>query len=349
MHLQHSYQPHQSKRPVELRTGVPYANLIANQKVFAEAVGNYFGIDAGYIMPTAGTSGAIEAIRNHVYKLSKNRRPMVFTIFPEYWRAMESFEGLGFEIAAIETETSGFTIDMARMLENARQRNPDLIYLSLPNNPTGAIFDPSELIDGAPPETAIMLDLTLPARALNTQAFLNKLHSRYRERRKLFIGGSTSKSHGTAEYRIGWAICTSGEEAIELKKENRNVVSIPAIVQGIRSLQEGPTAIEKIERSFSLLREGARAEMFELIEPRQAVETCYVLIKLPPESSGIKESLRENEINVMWGPEFGLTDDYIRLEMLEPANIEILLRTLAHCQGSEAITSHDDMKISSLK
>ncbi len=31
-------------RPVELRTGTPYANLIANQRRFAEAVGQRFGI-----------------------------------------------------------------------------------------------------------------------------------------------------------------------------------------------------------------------------------------------------------------------------------------------------------------
>lgn len=349
MHLQQSYQPQQAKRHVELRTGVPYANLIANQKVFAEAVGNYFGIDASYIMPTAGTSGAIEAIRNHVYKASKTKRPTVLTVSPEYWRAMESFAGLGFEIVAIRTQTSGFVVDMAQMVEKAREQRPDLIYLSLPNNPTGAIFDAAELIDGLPPETAVMLDLTLPSRLLNTRVFLNSLHSRYQERPKLFIGGSTSKSHGTAEYRIGWVICASYEEASELKTENRNVISTPAITQGIRSLQEAPTCIEKIEQSFSLLREAERAEIFEIIKPRQAVETCYVLVKLPPESSGIKESLRDNGISVMWGPEFGLTDDYIRLETLEPDNIEILIHTLKSCHSSQAIAIDEDMEISNPK
>src|ERR1044072_5268536 len=50
---------------VELRTGTPYANLISNQILSASALAEHFNISPGDIIPSAGTTGAIEAVRNH--------------------------------------------------------------------------------------------------------------------------------------------------------------------------------------------------------------------------------------------------------------------------------------------
>ena len=67
---------HDAPRPyVELRTGIPYARLISHQTFFAEAVGERFGLDPAHVIPSAGTTGAIESVRNHVLKTSARRRP----------------------------------------------------------------------------------------------------------------------------------------------------------------------------------------------------------------------------------------------------------------------------------
>src|ERR1041385_1052034 len=81
---------------VELRTGVPYANLIANQGRFSQAFGKSLDIDPNDVIPMAGTMGAIEAVRNHVLKNTSGREPKVLTVSPGYWRARESFEWMGF-------------------------------------------------------------------------------------------------------------------------------------------------------------------------------------------------------------------------------------------------------------
>src|SRR5215217_1697843 len=150
---------------VELRTGTPYANLLASHRLFAAAVGDYFGVCKDDCIPAAGTTGAIEAVRNHVFKRRLKARPTVLTVCPGYWRARESFAGFGFRIIDVHTEPFGFAIPEARLVAKAEETKPDILYLSLPNNPTGAIFDPEIVIAGAPEETAVIIDLTLPCRA----------------------------------------------------------------------------------------------------------------------------------------------------------------------------------------
>src|SRR5919199_1976916 len=106
---------------VELRTGVPYANVIANQRLFAAAVGEYFGVSPDACVPTTGASGAIEAVRNHVFKTRLKARPTVLTVRPGYWRARESFEGFGFRMIDLHTEPFGFAIDEAALVSKAEE------------------------------------------------------------------------------------------------------------------------------------------------------------------------------------------------------------------------------------
>lgn len=326
-----STQSESVRRPsVELRTGTPYANLIAQQGQYARSVASYFGVPDRQVIPTAGTSGAIEAVRNHVYKVSPTKTPTVLTVSPGYWRAREAFEGLGFAVAEVRTQPRGFAIDESQLLERAAAEEPELIYLSLPNNPTGAVFDPELLLGGAPATSAVMLDLTLPSRSVDMKALVGGLVERFRGRRGLFVVGSTSKSHETAEHRIGWAVCASPDDADELRRENRNVVATAAIAEGIRRLQSRQTALEKIERSFALLREAEGEGAFEIVRPPRRVESGYVLIRVKPDLCRIRETLGERGINVMWGSEFGLTDDYIRLETLETPNVEIFVSAVLH-------------------
>ena len=310
---------------IELRTGTPYANLIASQQLFAAAVSDYFDVRADDCMPTIGATGAIEAVRNHVFRTKLKASPTVLTVCPGYWRARESFEGLGFKTIDVRTEPFGFAISEALLVAKAEELKPDLLYLSLPNNPTGAIFDPEVVIAGVPEETAVVIDLTLPSRAIDVRALTRDLYRNFRGR-KLFLIGSTSKSHGTAEYRIGWVVCANSDDALQLKKENRNVVATGSINEGMKQLKLGPTVIQLIESSFAFLRNAEKDGVFELVTPERRTETGYVLIRAHEE---LRSLLDQHGIHVMWGSEFGLSDQYIRLETLEPQNIEVFVETVA--------------------
>ena len=313
---------------VELRTGAPYARLIAHHLQFASAIAEYFGVEPGQVIPASGATGAIEAVRNHVFRCALKREPVLLTVSPGYWRARESFQGFGFKVFAIETRAANFRIDEAELIRKAAEIRPDVIYLSLPNNPTGAVFDPEIIVRSIPESTAVLLDLTLPSRALDTRALTQKLFRNFFGRKNLFIIGSTSKSHNTAEYRIGWAICANSEDALQLKQENRNVVSSISVEHALRQLESHFPVTELISESFALLRAAEAGGEFELIKPPHSVETGYVLIRPALETSMLRNSLERCGISVMWGSEFGLADEYIRLETSEPPNIKIFIHAL---------------------
>jgi aspartate/methionine/tyrosine aminotransferase len=313
--------------PVELRTGTPYANLLASQRLFAAAVADYFGVRADDCIPTPGATGGIEAVRNHVFKTKLKTSPTVLTVCPGYWRARESFEGFGFRMIDVHTEPFGFAIPEATLVAKAEETKPDVLYLSLPNNPTGAIFDAEAIIAGVPEETVVIIDLTLPARAIDARVLTGELYRKFRGR-NLFLVGSTSKSHGTAEYRIGWALCANSDAARQLKSENLNVVASGSATEAIKQLERGSTAIELIENSFALLRDGESNGSFELVTPERKTETGYVLIRARGDAERFRSVFDQRGIRVMWGSEFGLSDQYIRLETLEPRNIEIFVETV---------------------
>jgi len=313
---------------VELRTGAPYASLIAHHLQFAAAIAEYFGVEAGQVIPASGATGAIEAVRNHVFRSALKPAPVLLTVSPGYWRARESFQGFGFKVFAIETRSRNFRIDEAELINKAAEIRPDVIYLSLPNNPTGAVFDAETIVRNVPECTAVLLDLTLPSRDLDPRLLTQKLFRNFPGRKKLFLVGSTSKSHNTAEYRIGWAICANPDDALQLKQENRNVVSSVSVDYALRRLGTHSSMTEMIAASFAQLRAAQAGGEFELVEPPHCVETGYVLVRPSGEISMLRQSLERSGISVMWGSECGLTDEYIRLETSEPANIGTFIKAL---------------------
>jgi aspartate/methionine/tyrosine aminotransferase len=318
---------------INLRTGEPYARLIRGHAQFASVIGDYFGVDAQDVIPSAGASGAIETVRNHVFRLALKANPVLLTVTPGYWRARESFQGFGFRIASLETVAEGFDINESTLIKKAAEVQPDIVYLSLPNNPTGAVFDPEKILNGLAATTPIIFDLTLPSRQLNTRELARRIYRDYRGRKNFFLVGSTSKSHNTAEYRIGWAICASSEDAMQLKQENRNVVSSLSVEKASSELGKESPVDALIARSFQLLKRVEGGYGFKLVEPARRAQSSYVLVEFLDDAETLRSGLRQHGISVMWGREFGLTDRYFRLEVSEPENVRAFIDALRTDQG----------------
>ena len=316
-----------TKSEVDLRTGLPYANLIRNHGRFASAIADHLGVDSGHVLPTYGATGAIEAVRNHIFRTARKPNPVMLTVSPGYWRARESFQGFGFTVVAVETEPDGFEIKEPVLIRKAHEVQPDVVYLSLPNNPTGACFDPAAVLNGMTENTAVVFDLTLPSRQIDVSKLTHELCRDFRGR-KLFIVGSTSKSHHTAEYRIGWAVSASSEDAAELAKENRNVVSAVSVEKALAALRREPPALPLIEESFALLKNAAGNERFQLVEPSRRAESSYLLVRLSCDVDELRELLEHLGIGVMWGSELGLRKEYVRLEVSEPENVRAFLNAI---------------------
>ena len=343
--MSHKPQASETSGYVELRTGTPCAHLIRDQVRFAEFVGDRFGIRGDHVIPTAGTTGAIEAVRNHVLRTSNRKHPVVVTVRPGYWRARQAFEGMGFAIEEVKTEVDGFAINESRIIQRIKEIGADMLYLSFPNNPTGAVFDPDLFINGVSDDTAIVFDMTLPRPDVHLPRLINQLFEGFEGRKNLYLIGSTSKSHGTAKHRIGWAICTSKDDAEALRMENRNVVSCFAIDEGMRHVGSKPTVLMGIEKSFALLRKAESSETFKIMRPRRRVSTSYVLLRLQEPVEIVKKRLDEERIVVMWGSDFGLSDEYLRLETMEPSAIEVFIEAMTRGYGRPLILTDFEQTI----
>lgn len=310
---------------IDLKVGAPYANLIAHQQIFADAVGQHFRIDPACIVPMAGAMGAIDAIRNHVMRMSKKETPIAYMLSPDYWRARESFLGLGFQIMESSTQQHDFFIDEQTLAREVEAIAADLLYVSLPNNPTGATFNPEAMVKDISERTCIIIDMTLPCAELDPKEIVPRLHRHFADRSNLFLVGSPSKSHGVAQWRIGWAICSNASEAEILRKENRSGICTFSIQECIKCLGQKAPAIETIACSFDVLREGERYHHYEIVRPPRMVETGYVLIKVLVDIDTLRTALQKEKIAVMWGTEVGLPDAYIRLETIDTANVQIFV------------------------
>src|SRR5207237_8014865 len=196
------------------------------------------------------------------------------------------------------------------------------------SNPTGAGFDPEVIVSAARERMAVGIDLTLPSREIDARALTRRLYRKFGGRRSLFLVGSTSKSHRTAEYRIGWAVCANSEDAERLRKENRSGVASVSILEAIKQLERGSTVMGPIESSFALLRGGEKWGGFELVTPERMAETGYVLIRARAGIEELRSVFDRRGIHVMWGSEFGLTDEYVRLETREPRNLKIFVEAM---------------------
>ena len=123
-------------------------------------------------------------------------------------------------------------------------------------------------------------------------------------------------------------MCANSVDAGQLKKENRNVVASASAREAMEQLKRDPTAIELIESSFTLLRNGETEGVFELVKPERRTKTGYALVRARLEAEELRSILDQHGIRVMWGSEFGLSDQYLRLETLEPRNIRVFIETV---------------------
>jgi hypothetical protein len=135
-------------------------------------------------------------------------------------------------------------------------------------------------------------------------------------------------------------VCANSDDAAQLKKENRNAVTSASVKEAMKRLKEGSTVTGLIESSFALLRQGENEGGFELVTPERKTETGYVLIRARTDAKELRSVLDQRGIHVMWGSEFGLSDQYIRLETLEPRNIQIFVETVnGACRKTVGLTS----------
>lgn len=123
-------------------------------------------------------------------------------------------------------------------------------------------------------------------------------------------------------------MCECDRCRAELRQENRNVVSVHAIEEGLRQLN-GPVLVAKeIHESFVHLQQAKCDGLVDTVRPKVCAEACYVLVHLRIDLRMARECLTARRIHVMWGHEIGLAEGFVRLETSVPDNIAVFVEAL---------------------
>ncbi len=200
-------------------------------RALTQAIAQFEGVDAAWVLPTAGATDAITRVCLAV----KPAHALVCA--PSYSGYEQALEQVG---ATVEhhalREEENFQVT-ARILNDV-DSEIDLVFLANPNNPTGALLDCDILID--------VLDATRRCGAvvvldecfvdLTSQAGSTELLGGYDN---LVIVKALTKTFALAGVRAGYALCCNADLLGRMRELGQTwAVSTPAQVAGIAALQE---------------------------------------------------------------------------------------------------------------
>ena len=193
----------------------------------------------------------------------------------------------------------------------------DVVILASPNNPTGHLFDDSEIERLLEAAHAVLVDETYIDFS-SSAGWLSKRPN------NLFVYISFSKSFGLAGLRAGFLVGPCDEMGKIKKKQwfcNMSAPVISAINQALNSdwhIQRANEIIQERGRVINRLRHMG----FEVVE----TETNFILLKDP--SGVVATTLDRQSIRVRPLTSMGMPD-YLRISIDTPTNNNLLLQTLA--------------------
>lgn len=193
----------------------------------------------------------------------------------------------------------------------------DVVILASPNNPTGHLFDDSEIERLLEAAHAVLVDETYIDFS-SSAGWLSKRPN------NLFVYRSFSKSFGLAGLRAGFLVGPCDEMGKIKKKQwfcNMSAPVISAINQALNSdwhIQRANEIIQERGRVINRLRHMG----FEVVE----TETNFILLKDP--SGVVATTLDRQSIRVRPLTSMGMPD-YLRISIDAPTNNNQLLQALA--------------------
>ena len=258
----------------------------------------------------AVTHGIDEAVDRFVQLFQKNS----FVLFtPTFFGFTDRLEA---NSANVRTHDLGEHFKISTADINGLSKT-DVVILASPNNPTGHLFDDSEIERLLEVAHAVLVDETYIDFS-SSAGWLSKRPN------NLFVYRSFSKSFGLAGLRAGFLVGPRDEMDKIRKKQwfcNMSSPVIAAINQALDSdwhIQRANEIIQERSRVVNRLRRMG----FEIVE----TETNFILLK---DSSGVaattldRHSIRIRPLSPMGMP------DYLRISIDAPTNNNRLLQALA--------------------
>ena len=220
---------------------------------------------------------------------------------------------------------SNFSLDMPAMRASIKERQPAVIFLAWPNNPTGNLFseaDVIEIIESAPGLVVVDEAYTSFAEV----SFMDKLA----DHDNLVVMRTVSKS-GLAGLRLGY-LAGSAEWLNEFDK-----VRMPYNINILTQLS-AKFALEHVDvlnKQAAQLR-AARAELMKSLNALHGVETFsskanFILFRLE-NASEVFECLKQHNILIKnLDPVGGALENCLRVTVSTPDENDAFIKALANC------------------
>ena len=168
---------------------------------FVTAAAAALGVPAECVIPAHGAQALIAALAATFLEAGRT------AVVPEVTYGLYAHMSAATGARVVKTPMAGLDFDLAAVAEAARAERATVVWISDPNNPTGALIDRAawrELLDGLPPDCVVVAD----------EAYMDFAEPDVRadrlrdvaEGRPVVVLRSFSKSFGLAGLRLGVAI-----------------------------------------------------------------------------------------------------------------------------------------------
>jgi threonine-phosphate decarboxylase len=272
-------------------------------------------------------NGSTELIYLLVRVLKPENSLIVAPAFTEYQRAAKLYGG---QVDFCHTLAEHDFLPRPGVIIKALAQKPDLLFLGNPNNPTGSLLSPEDLL---PVLEAARRQGTV---CVVDEAFIDfvegdsSVESWLESFENLAILRSLTKIYSLAGLRCGYLLANAGLVA-ELRRHqepwNVNSLAIAAAGEALadQAFVEESCRFIAGERTF-LSRELSRITALRLFPSR----ANYLLMKLDSQYSARKLSdflRRRYQLLIRLCPDFtGLDDSYIRVAVKDRENNQVLIR-----------------------
>lgn len=155
----------------------------------------------------------------------------------------------------------GFSVDRILAAVSDRTR---LIFVCVPNNPTGTVMTPADadrLVNGAPPEALVIFDESY--RLFATDVVLPDSVGYVRAGRNVVVLNSMSKTYGLAGLRFGYAI-TSADIASYLRRLQHPFHLGELVLHGARAALDDDEYLRRSQALIAAERHWLQARLDEL-------------------------------------------------------------------------------------
>jgi histidinol-phosphate aminotransferase len=324
----------------DVKRGELYPEVLGGAIRLRRVLAHVYGVEPVQAQPNFGCNGCIDTLLTFVrhLELSGHHRRGFLAATPTYFRYYHKIQALGMEFFGIPFDTD-YRYPVERVLAEARVRRPSCIFLVSPNNPTGVPIPDAELctlLDSIPDDVYVAVDRTCANidQELSTRALIERYAGK-----NLLVFHSLSKYYGMSHLRIGFALVSNMETAIELNRHLPFGLNLEALLRATRmlttqgELRPDSHVLQNIRDNKTLMQEFlARRPDFSCTD----FKSNYALLFLPRalDSTALTRYLLTRRILVMPGLELPEPDGrYVRVHVGgKPVLLERLIQAVEEWQ-----------------